>query len=193
MWYLIFLFIIFLIIFILIYPFLLKFEIKLNVLKLKGLLIIKLFNKIKFEIKFRIKNGYIYLYFNNKEIKEKISNKNVNIKFVLNLIKQMYFRQQYISLGIFSNFGYVLDSCVTATGSGFIDVISKCVFSKIKNNKKSAHIFVEVEPKYNEDIFNLRLINETKMSLFDGIYAFIVAKYYIWRDYGKRKNQLKQR
>ena len=52
-----------------------------------------------------------------------------------------------------------------------IDVLSKCVLSKVKNNKKSAHIFVEVNPKYNEDIFNIRLIYEMRMSAVDIIYT----------------------
>ena len=54
-----------------------------------------------------------------------------------------------------------------------IDVFSKCLLAKVKNNKKSAHIFVDVQPKYNEDIFNLRLIYEMRMSVVDIIYTFV--------------------
>lgn len=179
MWYLIFLFILLILILIIIYPFLIKLEIKLNVLKLKGIFILKILKKIKLEIKFRIKNGYIYIYFNKKERKEKISNKNVKIKFFINFTKQLYFRQQYVNLGLISNFGYVLNSCTTAVTSGVIDVVTKCIFSKIKNNKKSAHIFVEVEPKYNEDIFNIKLINDVKMSVFDVLYALFCTRFYL--------------
>lgn len=175
MWGLIFSFLTFLNIWQFVYPFLIKFEIKLNALKLKGGISVKFFNKIKFEFKFRVKNGYIYIYFNKKEIKEKIDNKNINIVFILNLIKQLYFRHQLLNCNINSNFGFVLDSMVTACVCGFIDVMSKCVLSKVKNNKKSAHIFVEVNPKYNEDIFNLRLIYEMRMSVVDIIYTFTCA------------------
>ena len=59
-----------------IYPFLIRFEIKCNILKIKGSISVKLFNKIKFVFKFRVKNGYVYIYFNNKERKEKIDFSN---------------------------------------------------------------------------------------------------------------------
>ena len=78
-----------------------------------------------------------------------------------------------LNCNLTSNFGFVLDSMVTATTCGFVDVMSKCVLSKLKNNKKSAHIFVEVNPKYNEDIFNLRLNYEMRMSVVDIIYTFV--------------------
>ena len=175
MWRLIFSFLTFLNIWQFIYPFLIKFEIKLNALKLKGGISLKFFNKIKLEFKFRIKNGYIYIYFKNKEIKEKLDNKNINIVFILNLTKQLYFRHQLLNLNITSNFGFVLDSMVTATTCGLIDVMSKCVLGKVKNNKKSAHIFVEVNPKYNEDIFNFKLNYEMRMSVVDVIYTFAYA------------------
>lgn len=175
MWHLIFSFLTFLNIWQFIYPFLIKFEIKCNVLKLKGGFIIKFFNKIKLEFKFRVKNGYIYLYFRNKEIKEKISDKNINIIFIINLVKSIYFRHQLLNCNLTSNFGFVLDSLVTATTCGFIDVMSKGILSKVKNNKKSAHIFVDVNPKYNEDIFNLRFNYEIRMSVVDVIFSFVVC------------------
>ncbi len=173
MWALIFSFLTFLNVWQFIYPFLIKVEIKLNALKLKGGISIKFFNKIKLEFKFRVKNGYIYIYFNNKERKEKIDKKNINIVFISNLINQLYFRHQLLNCNIISNFGFVLDSMITATTCGFIDVVSKCILSKVKNNKKLAHIFVEVNPKYNEDVFNFRLIYEMRMSVVDIIYTFV--------------------
>ena len=173
MWSLIFLFLTFLNIWQFVYPFLIKFEIKLNALKLKGGISVKFFNKIKLVFKFRVKNGYIYIYFNNKERKEKIDKKNINIVFISNLINQLYFRHQLLNCNLTSNFGFVLDSMITATTCGFIDVVSKCVLSKVKNNKKSAHILVNVNPKYNEDIFNLRFEYEMRMSVVDIIYTFV--------------------
>ena len=175
MWRLIFSFLTFLNIMQFIYPFLIKFEIKCNILKFKGGISIKFFNKIKFEIKFRVKNGYVYIYFNNKERKEKISKKNINIMFVLNLVKQLYFRQQWLDFIVTSNFGFVLDSCITATTCGAIDVVSNSILGKVKNNKKSAHIFVNIEPKYNEDIFNIKIENTTRISIFDIIYTLIIT------------------
>ena len=173
MWRLIFSFLTFLNIWQFIYPFLIKFEIKCNILKLKGVFLIKIFNKIKFDFKFRVKNGYIYIYFKNKEIKEKISRKNINVVFIFNLIKQIYFRHQLLNCNLIANFGYSLDSCVSACVCGYIDVFSKCVLSKIKNNKKSSHIFINIQPKYNEDIFNFRFIYEMRMSVVDIIYTLV--------------------
>ena len=173
MWRLIFSFLTFLNIWQLIYPFLIKIEIKCNILKLKGGISLKFFNKIKFEFKFRVKNGYIYIYFNNKERKEKIDKKNINIVFISNLANQLYFRHQLLNCNLTSNFGFVLNSMVTATTCGLIDVFAKAIFAKVKNNKKSAHIFVDVNPKYNEDIFNIRLNYEMRMSMVDIIYTFI--------------------
>lgn len=187
MWYLIFLFLTIISLLNIIYPFLIKLDIRLNVLRLKGILVIKLFNKIKFEFKFRIKNGYVYLYYKNKEIKQKISNKNISLRFIFILIKQTYFRQQLLNSKITSNFGYLNDSRITALTSGYIDCVAKGFFAKIKNNKKSAHIFIDVEPKYNEDICNIRFEWEVRMSIFDMLYTFIFTIYYFCRDYFYRK------
>lgn len=175
MWRLIFSFLTFFNIWQFIYPFLIHFEIRCNILRLKGSVFIKFFNKIKLEIKFRIKNGYVYIYYKNKERKEKISNKNINIVFILNLVKQVYFRHQLLEANVISNFGYVHNSMITASVSGGIDVVSKCIMSKLKNNKKSAHIFVSVNPKYNEDIFNIKFVYIMRMSAVDIIYTLVLT------------------
>ncbi len=177
MWHLLFLLLLIVIV-IVVYPWFIRVDVKVNVLKLKAVVHIIFFNKIVFEYKVRIKNGYVYINHKNKQRKEKLSAKNINLIFFLNLINQMYFRQQVITLGLSSNFGYIFDANITAVGCGYIDVVTKCVFSKIKNNKKSAHIFVDVEPKYNEDICNVKVINESRMSIFDAIYSVIIAWIY---------------
>ncbi|MCQ2555822.1 MAG: hypothetical protein MJ149_00625 [Clostridia bacterium] len=174
MWRLLFLLML-VVILIVVYPWFVRVDVKVNVLKLKAVVHLIFLNKIVVEYKVRIKNGYVYINHKNKQRKEKLSAKNVNIIFFLNLIKEMYFRQQLLTLGLTSNFGYIFDANVTAVGCGYIDVVSKCVFSKIKNNKKSAHIFVLVEPKYNEDICNLKVVNESRMSIFDALYAIVIA------------------
>ncbi|HIU06321.1 MAG TPA: DUF2953 domain-containing protein [Candidatus Onthoplasma faecigallinarum] len=92
-----------------------------------------------------------------------------------------------------SNFGCINDACVTAVVCGYIDVLGKSLLSKLKNNKKSSHIFIDVEPKYNEDIFNIRLYNTIRMSVFDILYAVIYSLIYVWRYYEKNgKNKSKQ-
>ena len=193
MWGLIFLFVNFMNIMGSVYPFLMKMDVKLNLLRLKGAIQFTIFNKIKFEFKFRIKNGYIYIYHKRKERKEKLTSKNINVVFIKNVINQFYYRQQLLNLGLTANFGYNLDSCVTATTCGFIDVFTKGILCKIKNNKKSAHIFTKVEPKYNEDICNLRVSYEIRMSMLDIIYSLVYSVVNTWRDYGKRNNKFKQK
>ena len=168
-----------------IYPFLVKFDIKFNIIKLKGTLRIVLFNKINIELKIRIKNGYIYINHKARERKEKISKKNINFVFILNLINQLYFREQFLTFDVKSNFGYKLDACTTAVGCGYIDVVSKSLLTKLKNNKKSSHIFVSVEPQYNQDIFNVRITNTIRVSIFDVIYTLIYTSFYTWRNYEK--------
>lgn len=190
MWRLIFLFLSFLNIWQFAYPFLVKFDVRFNILKLKGIIKLTVFNKFTFELKIRIKHGYIYINHKNRERKEKISNKNINIMFIFQLINQLYFRQQVLNINVISNFGYCNDSCTTAVVAGNIDVLSKTILGKIKNNKKSAHILVSIEPKYNEDIFNLRVINEFRISVFDLIYTFIYTKIIMWREnYENRKSK----
>lgn len=193
MWYLIFLFSTIMNILSFIYPFLVKLDLSINILRLKGKIKITIFNKIKLEFKFRVKNNYVYIYFKKKEFKEKISASNKNVIFIFTLINQLYFRQQYLDLGLTSNFGYINNSCITAVSSGYIDVLTKCVFAKIKNNKKSAHIFVNIEPKYNEDVFNVRITNTFRISVLDIFYVLFYTRIYSWRSYEKnRKRKFKQ-
>lgn len=166
---------------IVIFPFLIQFEVKCNILKLKGSFSIKIFNLFKVEYKFRVKNGYVYVYYKNKERKEKISKKNLNLLFIYMTLNQVYFRQQVLNFNFISNFGYVNDSMITANICGYLDVLSKSLLGKLKNNKKSAHIFVDVNPKYNEDVFNVRLNTATRISVFDLIYSFFYTVFYFAR------------
>lgn len=193
MWYLIFSFLTILNIMTFIYPFLINIDVRFNILRLKGTIYITIFNKIKFEFNIRIKNGYVYINHKNKLRKEKISNKNISIIFIFKLLNQMYFREQFLDFIVRSNFGCINDACVTAVVCGYIDVLGKSLLSKLKNNKKSSHIFIDVEPKYNEDIFNIRLYNTIRMSVFDILYAVIYSLIYVWRYYEKNgKNKSKQ-
>ncbi len=192
MWYLIFSLFNVLNILSAIYPFLVKIDIRFNILKLKGVVYITFFNKIKLDFNIRFKHGYIYINHKNKLLKEKITNQNFKVRFFLNLVKQVYFREQMLELILTSNFGNMNDSCVTAVSSGYILVLSKCLFSKIKNNKKSSHIFVKVEPKYNQDIFNIRLVNTVRISLADILYTLLYTTVYTIRDRQMQKYRHKE-
>ena len=106
----------------------------------------------------------------------------------MSLINQLYFREQFLDLDVISNFGYNLDSRITAVGCGYIDVLVKSLLGKLKNNKKSSHIFVSVEPKYNQDIFNVRVTNVFRISIWDMLYTLIYTKFIMWREqHGKQK------
>lgn len=185
MWYLIFLFSTIMNILTIIYPFLISFDVRFNILRLKGSVTIKIFNKIKLEFKIRIKNGYIYINHKNKLRKEKISKTNFNFMFLITLLNQLYFREQFLSFYLKTNFGFVLDSNVTAVVCGYIDVIGKSLLAKLKNNKKSSHIFIDIEPQYNQDIFNVRLENTIRMSIFDILYSLVYTLFGVWRKYEK--------
>ncbi len=185
MWHLIFLFSTVMNIMGLIYPFLVSFDVKFNILRLRGNIIIKIFNKIKFEFKIRVKNGYVYINHKNKQRKEKISKTNFNLVWFLSLINQLYFREQFLNLSFCANFGFILDSRITATICGYLDVIAKSLFGSLKNNKKSSHIFVSVEPKYNVDIFNVHINNIIRISMFDLIYTLIYTIIYARGRYEK--------
>lgn len=187
MWHLLFLFSTIMNILGFIYPFLVKFDVRFNIIKLKGMVRIVLFNKINIEFKIRIKNGYVYINHKSKERREKISKKNINFVFILTLINQMYFREQFLTFNVISNFGYKNDACTTAVTSGCIDVVSKSLLTKLKNNKKSSHILVSVEPQYDKDIFNVRITNTIRISIVDMIYALFYTAFYTWRNYEKRK------
>ncbi len=192
MWTLIFLFLTILNILQFIYPFLVEVDIRINILKLKGVFIIKFFNKLKIKLKFRIKHGYIYIYFKKKEKKLKISQNNVSFVFIINLFREFYFREQLLSMSLSSSFGYNLDSCITATTSGYLDIIQKGILAKIKNNKKSAHIFTKIDPKYNEDIFNLRFNQIIRVSVVDIIYTLLVTLIKTWSGNEKRKRKFRK-
>lgn len=171
-----------------IYPFLVKFDVRFNVLKLKGSVRIVLFNKINIEFKVRVKNGYIYINHKAKERREKISKKNNFLKFVMSFINQLYFREQFLTFDVISNFGYKNDACTTAVSCGAIDVFTKGMLTKLKNNKKNSHILVSVEPQYNQDIFNVRVTNTIRVSIVDMLYALIYTRILTWRNYEKGTN-----
>ena len=181
MWYLFLHFIILILAISISAPFLITITLTCNVVKLKGMVKIKILFWTQ-EIRFRIKNGYLYLYQNGREIKEKISRKNVNLKFLIKFTGETYLRQELLKLEFSSNFGYNLDSLVTASTASLIDVIAKSVLAKIKHNKKSSNIFTVVNPKYNEDVFNIRVKTAVSNSLFDIIVAFIMSKCYLRGD-----------
>lgn len=161
------------IIFLLIIPIPIKFKLVFNVLRLSGAVQIKLFKFINFKLRVRFRGAYVYITRNNKTRREKLSSKNYNVAFVMQLVRQLYFRLILTNLSFASDVGYYNDAMVTAMSSSILDIISKCIYSRILHNKKSAHIFIQNDTKYNQDCFNVKIDGNIKISLFDVLYSLI--------------------
>lgn len=174
------------------YPFLVSFDVKFNILHLHGVVTIKIFNKIKLDFTIRIKNGYVYINRKNKQRKEKIAKNNFILMLVYYFIGELYFREQFLNLSVMGYFGYNQNAQVTALGCAYGELFLKTFFSKIKNNKKSSHIFVGFEPNYNQDILNVQLSNTVRISVFDLLYAFVYTLIKSWGNYEKVRKRAKQ-
>ncbi|MBQ8522638.1 MAG: hypothetical protein IJ458_03115 [Clostridia bacterium] len=161
------------VIFLLIIPIPIKFNLKLNVLNLSGAVQIILFRFINFKLRVRFRGAYIYITRNNKTRREKLTSKNFNVAFVIQFVRQIYFRLILQTLNFASDVGYYNDAMVTATSSSLIDIASKCLHARILHNKKSAHIFISNETKYNQDCLNLKIGGQINICIFDIIYSII--------------------
>lgn len=173
-WYLVF---VFLFLYILLVPVNLAATINFDLLHLKGELMLKASVFKPISIKIKVKKGYIYLTVKNKTQKEKLSMKNPHITFVYDLIRMLYFRQVIKELTVDGNIGYVNNAFAGAMLANFNDILIKCIVAPVKNNKKSAHIFVNIIPNYNNDIYTLKLFNEISLSVFDVLYSLAIAKF----------------
>ena len=170
-------------IFLLIIPIPIKFNILFNILKLSGEIQVDIFKFINYKIKVKFKGQYVYVTKKNKTYREKLSAKNFNVAFVLQMIKQLYFRLVLDRLIFISENGYYNDAMVTALSTGVVDVVTKCVYAKILHNKKSAHILINNEAKYNKDCLNFKIEGKISISIFDILYSIINS---LWRLKGEK-------
>ena len=161
------------IIILLIIPIPINFNLKFNVLRLSGDVQIQVFKFINYSSHVRFRGQYIYITQNNKTRREKITSKNFNLAFVVQLSKQLYFRLILQYLSFVSIGGYYNDAMVTALGASLIDVVSKCIYAKILHNKKSAHIFIQNEQKYNQDCLHFKVECKLNISIFDILYSVV--------------------
>ncbi len=161
------------IILLLIIPIPIKFKVLFNILRLSGEIQINIFKFINYKIKVKFRGQYVYITKNNKTYREKLSAKNFNIAFVVQTVRQLYFRLILDRLIFVSENGYYNDAMVTAVGTGVVDVITKCIYAKILHNKKSAHILINNEAKYNKDCLNFKIEGKVNISIFDVIYSII--------------------
>lgn len=169
MWQIIFLIIIFL----LIIPIPIKIKMLFNILNLSGGMELKILKIFSFKMRLRFRGAYVYITTKGKTKREKLTAKNFNIMFVIQLFRQIYFRLILTSLRFSSEVGYYNDAMFTALGGSLVDIIAKCVYAKILHNKKSAHIFMANEAKYNQDCLRIKIEAEIKMSIFDVLYSLI--------------------
>lgn len=166
-------FVLLIIFFLLIIPIPLKFKISFNILKLSGKVFFRVFKIFQFKIRVRFRGAYVYITTKKKTKREKLTSKNYSVVFIMEFLKQIYFRLVLTQLHFSSEVGYYNSAFTSALAGGGIDIISKCVFSRILNDKKSAHIFINNEVKYNQDCLNFNIDCQVKISLFDIIYSII--------------------
>lgn len=161
------------IIFLLIIPIPIKFKVVFNILRLSGAVEVAILKFINFKIRVRFRGAYVYITQNNKTRREKLTAKNFNVVFVVQIIRQLYFRTILRDLKFVGDVGYYNDAMVTAMASSAIDIVAKCLSARILHNKKSAHIFISNDTKYNQDCLNLKIEGKVNISIFDVIYSII--------------------
>lgn len=165
--------IVLIIVFLLIIPIAIKFRLEFNILNLSGVVKLQFFKIFNFKLRVRFRGQYVYITKNNHSRREKLTSKNFNVAFVMQLVRQLYFRLVLANLHFSSNVGYYNDAMITAIGSGIFDITSKCLYSRILHNKKSAHIFILNEAKYNQDCLNFKIDGDFSISIFDILYSIV--------------------
>lgn len=171
-WYLFFV----LLIIILTFPVQTKVVLKANVLNLSAQLFISILgvNLVKLKIKF--KGNYVYITKGKYTYKEKLTPSNIDVVFAVNFVKLLYFRLQLLELTEESEIGYQNNAMTTSLGVASVDIITKGILARIKNNKKSSHIFIDNYAKYNQDCLNFKLESSICINILDIIYSWVSSK-----------------
>ena len=130
----------------------------------------------------------MYITRKNKTSREKLTANNYNVAYVVQLVRQLYFRLELDFFSVLSQEGYYNDAMITALAGGTIGIINQCIKARILHNKKSAHIFVKNEAKYNQDCLNLKLECRAKISVFDILYSTINSLWSIKGDNYEKSN-----
>ena len=169
-------------------PIPIKFKVIFNILRLSGAVEISVIKFIKFKMRVRFRGAYVYITKNNKTKREKLTSKNFNIAFVVQFVRQLYFRTILENLKFVGYVGYCNDAMVTAMTSSVIDIMSKCLSARILHNKKSSHIFILNETKYNQDCLNLKIEGKINICIFDIIYSVINTLWSLKGDKYERTN-----
>jgi len=169
-------------------PIVVSLRLEFNMLALKGILKVRIFKFKIIDISVRVKHGNIYFTTKKHTIKLKITKQNFPVLFLFESSKLIFFRTNMQSLGASNEIGYLNSAFTNAILVATVDLITKSFFAKIKNHKKSTHIFVETTAQYQKDIFKSILSTKFCISLFDLIYSLLNAVLNLkGRVYGKQK------
>lgn len=171
-WYLFFV----LIIFILSVPLVYQAQIKFNVMNMSGEFSIKIWFIKLTKVKVKIKKNYIYVTKKGITYKEKLAPNNVDIIFILNLLKSLYFRGVLIRFDETAEIGYLNNAMTTAFATTATDLIIKGLLAKIKTNKKLSMITIQNTPIYDVDCINVSLNIAISINFFDMLYSLVASK-----------------
>ena len=167
-----------------------KIVAKSNILNLSSQLSIEVFKLKILKLKIKFRGNYVYVTKGKYTYKEKLTPSNINVVFAINFIKLIYFRLQLLELIEESEIGYMNNALGTSLMVAGTDIITKGILSRIKNNKKSSHIFIDNYAKYDQDCLNFKLEISSCINLLDVIYSFVSSKI---KSKGERYERTKQR
>ena len=120
-WYLFFV----ILIIILSVPLTIQAKISFNVMNMAGEFSIKIWFIKLTKVKVKIKKNYIYITKKGITYKEKLAPNNIDIVFVLNLLKGLYFRSMLINFSEKAEIGYKNNAMTTAFACASLDLAFK--------------------------------------------------------------------
>lgn len=173
-------------------PFNTRVCVKLNTLKIASEIYVKILCFQVLKLKIKVKGKYIYLTKKGITYKEKLTTNNADLVFGLNFVLQMYFRIKLNEIYEAGQYGIKDDAFYTSILCSSIDLIFKGILGKIKNNKKTAHIFITNSAIYNEDCLNFKLELDFNVNIIDIVYSFILSKLSSKGDKYERTRQREQ-
>ena len=151
-----------------------KVNVEVNALAGYVLLVISLFNIKIIKIKLVYNNNKIYYFLNKKE-------KEINIQLS---VGQVYFINQFVAnikdktmlkyLDVNAKIG-TMDAYSTAMQCGTMIALSKTLFAYLKTKKYTATLSTFIEPKFNQNIFLIKIDLCVKITLYDLLYSLIVS------------------
>lgn len=159
------------------FPINIKSIIKFNLLNLKSELYIEIYKIKLIKIKIKFKKGFVYITKNKITYKEKLTASNINVVFLINFLKNFYYRTIIMEISNINEIGIKDDAFHTAYICESVDIVLKTILRVIKNNKVGSHIFVYNSTNYDEDCVNSKLEVNISFNLFDFLVSFMISKF----------------